>query len=124
MKKNAFLCIIGWSILSIQNADAHSHDHVYIVENPSPVYVVQALPENVIEVQSQPPVDLVENVMVCPGSASDYAWIGGHWIWNGRWEWAKGYWAQKPHVAAVWVPGHWRVGHHDHRWIWEEGRWR
>lgn len=137
-KKSLFFLLTILGVNGIQYADAHSHDRVYLVETaPAPVYVVQTPPApvyvvptapapvvNVIEVESEPPADIVEQVALCPGSSSDYAWINGRWTWNGRWEWTKGYWVQKPHVAAVWMPGHWRKSHHDHRWVWEEGSWR
>ncbi|MGH7802046.1 MAG: YXWGXW repeat-containing protein [Thermodesulfobacteriota bacterium] len=37
-----------------------------------------------------------------------YAWIPGHWEWNGRdWDCAPGKWVEPPYTEAVWVPSQW-----------------
>lgn len=67
-----------------------------------------------------PPVAPVEVISYAPGPG--YVWVGGHYVWRGRWVWVPGYWGRPPYGYAVWVPGHW-----DRRpggWIWVEGRWR
>lgn len=126
MKKSSLIFLFSClSMLSLSQANAHSHHNVYVVETaPAPVYVVQpsAPIVNVIEVQSEPPADLVEQMDPSPGP--DFVWVGGRWNWNNQWNWSKGSWVRRPHTAAVWVPGHWRKSHHDHRWVWEEGSWR
>ena len=138
-KAPVFFLLTSLSVLSIQSANAHHHHDVYVVEtapvpvyvHPAPVVVVKQAPTvivqqapvvNVIEVESEPPADIVEQIDACPGQ--NYVWIGGRWKWNGRWDWSRGYWTQRPQATAAWVPGHWRKSHHDHRWVWEEGSWR
>lgn len=67
-----------------------------------------------------PPVAPVEVIGIAPRPG--YIWIGGHYVWRGRWVWVPGYWSRPPVGYAVWVPGHW-----DRRpggWIWVEGHWR
>ena len=50
----------------------------------------------------------VETIVVAPGPG--YVWIGGEWLWNGRWVWVTGHWGYPPHPHAVWVGGHWLRG--------------
>jgi hypothetical protein len=135
MRKIVLLPLCVLEILASQGLQAHYHHNVYIVEAPVPVVVrpapvivqpapviVQAPAANVMMVESEPPAPLEEQMTACPGP--EYAWVGGRWSWNGKWAWTNGYWGRKPYTTAMWVGGHWRRSHHDHRWVWEEGGWR
>ncbi len=83
---------------------------VVYVEQPAPIYTM---------VETAPPSDLVEEIGVAPGPS--YVWIKGNWQWDGRWVWAKGHWADRPHPSAVWVQGGW-TNKHNH-YVWVGGRW-
>lgn len=66
-----------------------------------------------------PPPMLVERVPSRP--YPDAVWVGGYWVWQGRWVWATGRWAPRPRPNYAWVrpyyeqregavifiPGHW-----------------
>ena len=69
--------------------------------------------------QPPPPVP-VETVVVAP--APGYVWIGGEWIWSGRWVWVAGHWGYPPYPSAVWVGGSW--GHESRGWRRNPGHWR
>src|ERR1039458_8370034 len=70
-------------------------------------------------VEEAPPAPLAETVVVeRPGP--DYAWVGGEWVWNGRWFWRAGYWAYHP--GGIWMEGGWHRG--PRGWYHEPGRWR
>jgi hypothetical protein len=72
-----------------------------------------------VVVEEAPPAPLAETVVVeRPGP--DYAWVGGEWVWNGRWFWRTGYWAYHP--GGIWVEGGWHRG--PRGWYHEPGRWR
>ena len=75
--------------------------------------VVEVVPE-------APPPPQQEVIVEAPGP--DYVWIGGYWVWQGRWVWSPGHWVARPYVGAVFAPGHWI--HRGHRWAWEPGHWR
>jgi hypothetical protein len=34
---------------------------------------------------------------------SDAVWVGGYWVWNGTWTWARGHWASPPRADYYWV---------------------
>lgn len=128
-KKELFLMLFGYLIAGSQGLQAHSHHHVYIVEQEPPqvVIVEQAPPQvvviqqtpapivNVVAIENQPPEDLYEQVDGCPGAG--YVWQKGHWQWNGSWAWTKGNWAQPPHENGIYVPGYWRKSHHHWEWV-------
>ena len=77
-----------------------------------------AQPTTVI-VEQAPPEPLREEIMVeRPGPG--YAWVGGEWVWNGRWFWRAGYWSYHP--GGIWVEGGWHRG--PRGWSHEPGRWR
>lgn len=64
-----------------------------------------------VEVVGEAPTPLVEEVGPCPSPG--FVWIGGAWVWQGRWEWEKGRWEHPPHPGAVWVP---------HRYVYHNGK--
>jgi len=67
-----------------------------------------------------PPPPIEETIGVAPGP--DYFWVGGQWVWSGRWTWVGGHWAYPPHPHAVWVSGYWVRG--PHGWYRTDGYWR
>lgn len=67
-----------------------------------------------------PPPPRVDTVVVAPGPG--YVWIGGNWVWNGRWVWVAGHWGRPPYPHAIWVPGFWHRG--THGWYRRSGHWR
>jgi outer membrane lipoprotein SlyB len=67
-----------------------------------------------------PPPPPAETVVLAPGPG--YVWIGGEWVWNGRWVWRAGYWGYPPYPHAVWVGGYWGRG--EHGWYRRQGHWR
>jgi len=72
-------------------------------------------------VNDAPPPAPVETITLAqPGP--DYIWVGGEWVWNGRWVWVGGHWAYPPHAHGVWVSGYWVKG--PHGWYRTEGYWR
>ncbi len=73
-----------------------------------------------VYVQSAPPPPPVETVYVAPGPG--YIWIGGEWVWNGRWVWVSGHWSYPPRPHTVWVRGYW--GHGPHGYYHHPGYWR
>jgi hypothetical protein len=77
--------------------------------NPAPVVV-----------NTPPPAPQVETVIAAPGP--DYVWVGGEWVWRGRWVWAPGHWVYGPRPGAVWVGGVWVHGRGG--WYHRGGHWR
>lgn len=73
-----------------------------------------------VVVQQAPPPPPVETVVVAPGP--DYVWIGGDWVWNGRWVWVAGHWGYPPRHNVVWVGGYWTHG--PHGYYHHPGHWR
>lgn len=135
MLKLSFI-FFGCLLMGKECVHAHSHDHVYIVEQvpppvvvvqqpqPQPVVVVQQVPTAAINAPTFecPPADLVEAIPACPGD--DYVWQKGHWQWNGSWVWAGGQWARRPNNYSAYVPGYWRLSKHHHRWEWVAPYWK
>jgi len=78
-----------------------------------------AMQPTTMVLQEAPPPPLTETVVVeRPGP--DYVWIGGEWVWNGRWFWRAGYWSFHP--GGIWVEGGWSRG--PRGWYHSPGRWR
>lgn len=73
-----------------------------------------------VYVAQQPPPVPVEPVIVAPGPG--YVWVGGEWVWNGRWVWRTGYWSYPPRPHTIWISGSW--GHGPHGWHHYPGHWR
>ena|ERR1041385_6707971 len=76
--------------------------------------------ENEVVVADAPPAPIVEETVVAPGPG--FVWVGGAWVWHGRWVWEHGHWARPPHPGAVWVAPRYvfRGGRH----VWVRGGWR
>jgi hypothetical protein len=76
--------------------------------------------EGTVVVREAPPAPRADVVVVQPGPR--YAWVPGHWAWQGQWVWVPGRWRLAPNPTAVWVPGHWvRYGE---GYVWTAGHWR
>ena len=73
-----------------------------------------------VVVAQPPPPRPVETVVVAPGPG--YVWVGGEWVWNGRWFWTSGRWCMPPRSHAVWVGGYWGRG--SRGWHHTPGHWR
>jgi hypothetical protein len=72
-------------------------------------------------VYQAPPPPPEQAVVAAPLPEYAYAWIPGHWTWQGHWAWINGTWVPRPRPHAVWVPGQWAK--RGHRYIWIRGRW-
>jgi outer membrane lipoprotein SlyB len=70
-------------------------------------------------VSQEPPLPPVETMT--PAPSPDYVWVGGEWIWNGRWVWVVGHWDLPPYGGAVWVRGAWVRG--PYGWGRTPGHW-
>jgi outer membrane lipoprotein SlyB len=78
-----------------------------------------AAPPTTTVVQEAPPEPLHEEIVVeSPGPG--YVWVGGEWVWNGRWFWRAGYYSYHP--GGVWVVGGWSRG--PRGWYHSPGHWR
>ncbi len=73
-----------------------------------------------IVVNQPPPPPIEETVTVSPGPA--FVWIGGAWVWHGRWVWERGHWDRPPRVGVVWVPHHYESRNGVYFFI--RGGWR
>ncbi|MDE2146574.1 MAG: YXWGXW repeat-containing protein [Burkholderiales bacterium] len=75
------------------------------VAPPPPVVSVYVEPPLVepepIVVGWAPPPMLVEPPPPMPFGGA--VWIGGYWVWQGRWVWAAGRWAPVPRPGYAWV---------------------
>ena len=92
----------------------------FMINTPnSPGANSTVVPQTAI-VDNAPPPPPVESVVVAPGPG--YVWIGGEWIWNGRWIWMAGHWGYPPYPHAVWVRGYW--SHGPYGWRRAPGHWR
>jgi outer membrane lipoprotein SlyB len=79
-----------------------------------------AVPTTVV-VQQPPPPPPAETVVIAPPGPG-FVWVGGEWVWNGRWFWRAGYWGRPPYPHAVWVRGDWR--REPGGWHHAPGHWR
>jgi hypothetical protein len=78
------------------------------------------VPPEAAVVNVPPPAPQPETVVVSPGPG--YVWVGGEWVWHGRWVWAPGHWIYGPRPGAVWVGGVWVHG--SHGYYHRGGHWR
>ena len=85
-----------------------------------PPVVVEGSVGAEVVVGEAPPAPIVEEMVVAPGP--DFVWIGGIWVWNGRWAWERGHWGHRPYAGARWVSHRYiyRGGHH----VFIRGGWR
>jgi outer membrane lipoprotein SlyB len=91
----------------------------FMINTPTTVGAAATTQTTVVE-QAPPPPPPAETVLVSPGP--EYVWIGGEWMWNGRWIWVAGHWGFPPYPHAVWIHGDWHRG--PHGWHHDWGHWR
>jgi len=107
-------------IIDLRNAGVSDKVINYMVNTASDASAVPSGTTTTVVVNDTPPPPPAEVITVAPGP--DYIWVGGSWVWNGRWVWVGGHWAYPPHPHVVWVPGYWVRG--PHGWYRTEGYWR
>ena len=93
-------------IIDLKNAGVSEKVIDFLIETPSTTAGTEAAHD--VVVASAPPPLPPESVVVAPGP--DYVWVGGDWVWNGRWVWVGGHWIVPPYHHAVWVGGGWVHG--------------
>ena len=106
-------------IIALHNAGVSENVINFMINTPSLAGDDTAVPTTTIVTEAPPPPP-VETVVLAPGPG--YVWIGGDWVWSGRWVWRAGYWAYPPYPHAVWVGGYWGRG--PHGWHRSPGHWR
>lgn len=103
------------------------------VHHPAPVVYAAPAPQAVVSVYIEPPLFqppplrvmwapppmLVE--LVPPQPYPDAVWIGGYWVWEGNWVWARGRWSDRPHPGYAWVHPYYE--HRDGAVIFVSGFW-
>lgn len=106
-------------IIALHNAGVSENVINFMINTPGTVGEDTAVQTTTV-VAVPPPPPPVETVVVAPGPG--YVWIGGNWVWNGRWIWVAGHWGYPPYPHAVWVPTHWYQG--PRGWYRRSGHWR
>ena len=106
-------------IIDLHNAGVSENVINFMINTPSLAGDDSAVTTTTVVTEAPPPPP-VERVVLAPGPG--YVWIGGDWVWNGRWVWRAGYWAYPPYPHAVWVGGYWGRG--PHGWHRSPGHWR
>jgi hypothetical protein len=66
-----------------------------------------------------PPPMLVETPPPVPYSGA--VWVGGYWIWQGTWVWARGHWSAPPRPGYYWVHPYYE--NRNSEVIFETGYW-
>jgi hypothetical protein len=107
-------------IIDLHNAGVSDRVVNYMINTPNTATAPLPPTTTVVEGTPPPPASPPETVVVAPGPG--YVWIGGEWVWNGRWVWASGHWAYPPYPHAVWVSGYWWRDYHG--WHRAPGYWR
>jgi outer membrane lipoprotein SlyB len=106
-------------IIDLHNAGVSENVINFMINTPNTVGDSSAV-ETTTVITEAPPPPPVEVVTLAP--APGYVWIGGDWVWDGRWVWRAGYWTLPPYSRAVWVHGYWARG--PHGWHRYPGYWR
>jgi len=106
-------------IIDLHNSGVSSRVVDYMINTPSTA-TAPAPTTTTVEVSQAPPPPESDVVVASPGPG--YVWVGGEWVWNGRWVWAPGYWAAPPYAGAIWVRPYWVRGRYG--WRREPGHWR
>ena len=106
-------------IIDLHNAGVSSNVINFMINTPSMIGENSTVQTTTV-VAGPPPPPPVQPVVLAPGPG--YVWVGGEWLWNGRWVWRAGYWSLPPYPHAVWVGGHWGSG--PHGWYRRPGHWR
>jgi outer membrane lipoprotein SlyB len=105
-------------IIELHNAGVSENVINFMINTPSTVG--DSSSADTVIVTEAPPPPPVETVVMAPGPG--YVWVGGDWVWNGRWVWMAGHWDHPPYPHAVWVGGYWGRG--EHGWYRRPGHWR
>jgi hypothetical protein len=88
---------------------------------PRRVYIAPAPPPGeVVVVRETPPPPMVEVIPLRPSYY--HVWCPGHWAYNGRYYWVRGYWALPPRGYSRWVGPHWEARGGGYFYV--EGVWR
>ena len=93
-------------IIDLKNSGVSEKVINFLIETPSTTAGTEASHD--VVVASAPPPAPPETVVIAPGPG--YAWVGGDWVWNGRWVWVGGHWIVPPYHHALWVGGGWVHG--------------
>lgn len=104
-------------IIGLHNAGVSGNVINFMIDTPN---TGGAADQTTTVVTEPPPPPRVDAVVVAPGPG--YVWIGGNWVWNGRWVWVAGHWRRPPYPHAVWVPGYWH--REPQGWYRHPGHWR
>ncbi len=108
-------------IIDLKNSGLSDQVINFMINTPSLLGANGATTTAVVVAPQPPPPPPVETVVVTsPGPG--YVWIGGEWIWNGGWYWARGHWGVPPHPYRIWVGSSWGRG--PHGWHRYPGHWR
>jgi hypothetical protein len=76
-----------------------------------------------LEVLSQPPADIVENLPTERPAGEQFVWVPGYWAWDSErngYIWVSGCWRAAP-PKMYWVPGYWAKS--PGGWQWVAGFW-
>ena len=76
-----------------------------------------------VVIRTPPPPLRHEVIIAAPGPRDRFAWVEGHWRWDGHdYDWIPGHWIKRPRGRHGWVAGRWVARHGE--WVWREGHWR
>lgn len=71
-----------------------------------------------------PPVPPPRYETAPPPPGPRYAWVPGHWRWDGyRYVWISGRYVIRHAGWGHWVPGRWVWSPRFGRWVWRPGHW-
>jgi uncharacterized protein YcfJ len=105
-------------IIDLHNAGVSEKVINFMINTPT---TIGEESETTTVVDEGPPPPPAETVIVAPPGPG-YVWVGGNWVWNGRWVWVAGHWGYPPYAGAIWVPGYWHRG--PYGWHRSPGHWR
>jgi hypothetical protein len=109
----------GCAVYDDSPAYGESH-YPYAEPEVVSVYVEPPLYEPApIAVPWAPPPMMSE--MVPPRPFPEAVWVGGYWVWQGRWVWATGRWAPRPRPDYAWVQPYYE--HRDGAVLFIPGHW-
>ncbi len=106
-------------IIDLRDAGVSNRVIDFMINTPQSVNGSPPTQATTVVVDQPPPPPPAETIVVAPGPG--YVWIGGEWVWNGRWIWVTGHWGYPPYPRAVWVRGYWYQG--PHGWHRAGGHW-
>jgi outer membrane lipoprotein SlyB len=107
-------------VIDLHNSGVSDRVVNYMINTPNTATAAPPPQTTTVVAQGAPPAPPAETVVVAPGPG--YVWVGGEWVWNGRWVWVGGHWAYPPYQRAVWVNGYWWKDYHG--WHRTPGYWR